>query len=587
MLLQKAVRIAPRPTSPEYLTVGDHFLAAVDHNPGAVFLQTSDDRAVRYGEAMVRVAGIVRRLGDLGVRRGDALVCYLEEQEPMAYVYLACALAGVRPAPCSSHFSTEYVRSGILDRVGARYVFALPASAGALARGGCRPVCLLGPGAPDHEFAPNLDGPPSAKASAARELLERARHGSTPDDVFIIASTSGSTGKPKLVVRQHRAFSRYAEFVGRELVRDSDQPHRFLMAAALTHSVGQHMLTTALSLRATMCIPWQLDTGVRLHDLRKHDPTVLPLVPRVQRSLYKQYLAEGGTGRMLGPSAQYVCSSGAEPDARILSVMKRQGLQIIACYASTEASMVSVTPRKAWRPHYSGKIVEDVEWKLAPDQELLIRSPGLTPGYLDDDELNRTTFDADGFYKTGDFAEITRDGYIRILGRKRDVLNTPEGSNIYPERIENLIEQLPWAQQVVILGDQRPFLVAMISVHKDFLPNPLSGSFVEMRTDMVEKLVHTDGFIEPDENEKLYASAGRHLARINQELEKIERIARFALFDRAFEPEVYVTVGTGKVRRNRKTMERLFADRVQVLYNGGERDVTFVPGIDRRLRARR
>jgi long-subunit acyl-CoA synthetase (AMP-forming) len=389
---------------------------------------------------------------------------------------------------------------------------------------------------------------------------------------------------PKLVPRLHRSLARYAYFVGRELVREQPDPHRFLVAAAFTHSFGQHILATAMRLGASLCVPRQIDTATRLPDLRDLDPTVLPLVPRVQRSLFNQYQAKDETGPMLGPNAQYVCSSGAEPDVKILGVLKHQGLQIIACYASTEASIVSVTPRDEWRPHYSGKVVEDTEVKLSSDLELLIRSSGVTPGYHDAPQLTAASFDEQGYYRSGDFAEITPNGYLRILGRKRDVLNTPEGSNIYPERIENALEQFPWADQVVILGDQRPFLVALIAVKKSHLPRAMQGDFFDESTDL--GLVDNEGFIEPDSHQEIYERIGADIARLNEGLERIEQIVRFALFDRVFETEVYVTAGTGKVRRNRKTTELVYTETLEMLYNGGARDASLVPGVDRRLRPR-
>src|SRR5262249_27447103 len=85
-------------------------------------------------------------------------------------------------------------------------------------------------------------------------------------------------------------------------------------------------------------------------------------------------------------------------------------------------------------------------------------------GYFGEPQLTVDAYTEDGYYKTGDLAEISADGYIKLCGRKRDLFNTPEGTNIYPERIELLIEACPLVKQVVLIGDAKPCSVAFIPI---------------------------------------------------------------------------------------------------------------------------
>jgi long-subunit acyl-CoA synthetase (AMP-forming) len=554
-------------------TLGKYFLAHAKKHPEKVFLARPEE-TITYAEAAVRVAATVARLQWLGLKAGDHVGCYLEEQVPALFFNLACASSGVIPAPLSPIFTVDYFIEGIVKELRAKAVFSTLRQARHLTKKGLRPICYVN----DRDIIPegvkSLDEHPDLSYSNAIDLLERASHGISGDDVLIVSPTSGSTGKPKLVVRRNIAPVRYAHFVG-DQIQPQDEPereHRFLMIAALTHAFGLHMLTTALRLGASLCVSTQIDTGADLDEVRALDPTVLPMVPRVQRSFYHQWLAKKTPDKpIFGPSARIACSAGGCPTPEILRTMEAQGLCIIEFYGSTEASVVAVTPRGRWKAGSSGKPVSDVSLKIADDGELLVRSPGVTPGYLGDEKLNHDAFTDEGFFQTGDLAEITTKGSLKIVGRKRDVFNTQEGTNIYPERIENLIESAPWAEQVILIGDQKPYLTALIAVDETLI---YGGAF------------EANGFLPEHTHRGLYEHVGAELAEINEELERIERVVRFALFAGRLE-NVYAIVGPGKIRRDRKQVSTIYRAMIERLYNPDTLpDASFVPGVDRRLRPR-
>jgi long-subunit acyl-CoA synthetase (AMP-forming) len=565
-----------RPTSRD--TMGQYFLAAYDRDPDRVLACWSGGTMTNR-EVLLRTAAIAERLEELGVGRGDFVGCYLEEQLPSMLFDLACSLTGVIPVPLSPVFSFDYFLNGIVNRVGARAILTTPARIEDVCKGGGgRPLVLSGDPGLAYGFLPGHQPPddpgrnidivgirPSVSEGQAREMLARTSHGIDSSDIFMVQPTSGSTGQPKLVLRTHTSFTRYAHFVGRELPEDGEA--RFLMVATLIHAFGLHMLTTALRQGASVCVPRELDAAAKLTEVRQLDPTVLPLLPRIQCSFYSQW--QDRSRPMFGPSARVICSAGGAAAREVLDEFRRQDLEVIVFYGSTEASVVAVTPQQGWRAGHAGKVVDDAEIKVCEDGEILVRSPGVTPGYHDDEEITAAAFTPDRFYRTGDLGEVTVDGYLRVFGRKRDVFNTEEGSNIYPQRVEQMIEIQGWAEQALLFGDGKPFLVALIAL------SDADKFGLEPGTLLSENQARAE-----------YSAIGEKLATLNLGLEKIEQIVRFLLFVPPFSSRAYQLVGSGKVRRVRKASNEIYAQPVARLYTEDPCYglLTFVPGADRRLR---
>lgn len=533
-------------------TLIGYLLADLDQDPRRSFIQRPTGAVTTYEEGVCRLMAIADWLHGLGIERGEPVPCYLDDPVSTLFFTLACAAMGVVPVPLSPVFSVDYFIDGLVTRLGARHVFTSREHVSELLRSGRRVLCFgAAVGSRVSSFADDAAMNAAMNASQARDALAASAAALRADDVFMIQPTSGSTGVPKLVVRHHRAFTRYARFVG-DAVRDGQRaPDRFLVAAALTHAFGLHMLATALWLGATLAIPSQVDTRISLAEVRALDPTVLPLLPRVQKVLHAR--AAASRGPMLGPSARVVCSAGGSPPRDILEAFQREGARVVEFYGSSEASLVAVTPREGWRPPYAGRVVPDAEARIAPDGELLVKSPGVTAGYVGDEAATRAAF-SDGFYRTGDFAELSSDGFLRILGRKCDVFNTPEGSNIHPRRIEEMLERLGRVHQVVLVGDQRPFIIALIVVTPDALEGPSGAPSGLCRC------------LDRQRHPALYAELEAAIAEVNAGLERIEWVRAFALLAEPFPREVYAVVEAGKVRRDRRELTRAYAPLIDSLY---------------------
>jgi long-chain acyl-CoA synthetase len=157
---------------------------------------------------------------------------------------------------------------------------------------------------------------------------------------------------------------------------------------------------------------------------------------------------------------------------------------------------------------------------------------------------------------------------LRVTGRKRDVFNTPEGSNIYPERIETMIEMFPDVDQVMLVGDQRPFLVAFIVIR----PEVLAAAGIESATSANNSLIERT--LAPN----LFTGIERALDDLNSRLEPIERVRRFVLMATPFPTQIYASVGPAKIRRDRAAFVDLFVRTVAQLFEKQPRPIAALNG---------
>lgn len=578
-------------------TVHAHFIRALERYPEKPLFREQRG-TLSYGETAVRVGAAVERFRRLGLKRGDIVACFTDQTIPQAMFVLTAGLMRVIPATISPVFSRQYLKT-LCKMSGARAIYTT-AEHVKVAEGLGIPVIVYGGelGAKE-QLDPRAVPRERVLFDDATRIELRDAHAAIRDlsstlcveDALLIQPTSGSSGVPKLVLRNHVAFSRYAMFVGRELERGLGSARRFRMLAAnaLTHAFACHMFATALRFGAELAIPSELDISASLEEVRALDPEVLPMTPRILRSLIRQQQAsEAGAGRLFGPSAKLYLTAGGKSDADALHRLRAEGVEIIEFYGSSEASLVTVTPYGGWSPGSAGVPVPDVSLKFNRSGEVLVKSPGLMLGYHGDTELTDVMIDEDGYFRTGDLGRLDEHGYVQIFGRRRDIFNTPEGSNIYPERVEIQLESLAWVEQAFLVGDGRPYVTAHLVVRPE-----LRHAKAIPRTAAVELLRECDiperssNAISVEGNEDLYDYAGGELARLNQVFEVIEQVVAFVLYDSSLSPDVYKTVTAGKVHRDRPRFLELYKNNLESLYDDLANDSLMrVPPGERRCRFR-
>jgi len=526
---------------------------AADNWGGRPFIRPWQGQSFKYAESHALIQNTVARLKSLGLTKGDMVVCYSEQAYPSVFFMLACAELGVPFIPLSPVFSPAYLR-GIAIRTQAKLVFTDIQNISRAREAGLE-VIFFGPQGLPFELSP-------PRSPIKVEVGQ--------NDLFMIQPTSGTTGEPKLVMRSHRAVRRYAEFL---VPRLGETEHRFMVLPALTHALGFHMLTTAIAAGAELCLASDLDTRARIGEIRSLDPTVIPLTPRVLRSILSQAGRDSRPIPIFGPSAKFLFTAGSSGDEKALKRVMDEGLEIVEFYGSSEASLISLTPNDGWRAGTAGVVTPDLDLKLADDKEILVKTPGIMNGYFRDELATTRAFDSTGFYRTGDVGEVDEFNYVRVRGRKIDTYTSMEGSAIFPERIEALIESHSWANQAIVLGPGRPFLTALIVLSVDTL----------------NALGNPSGHLAANAFEEIYRKVGGDLQRMNASLEAIDRVVMFRLLGSNFAADLYQQVGPGKIRKNRAGAAAAHLGLLEEMYGSVEwpsGSLGFVPGADRRLLAR-
>ncbi|HEU0031154.1 MAG TPA: AMP-binding protein [Kofleriaceae bacterium] len=527
-------------------TLDQLLVDACTRAPDRIFVHQlvgTGEQRTTYREALPRIAATCEALRAAGYEVGDRVVLHLEDQLDLLYFLLATAACGLIAVPIPPVFSTAMVHKAIA-RVAARGVFSSREHVASLAAAGIEPMCFLDEPHPGARALPTR-GDRGFEDALALVRSEAATH--TWSDPYIYLSTSGSTSEPKLVIRPHTSVTSLATFMAMGRQADDEPAQRVLMASGLNHGIGQANLALALFLGAAHLIPTRLEAEVLLDDVRRLDPTYVYCHPRVVNSLRQQQRAAGepAGARLFGPGCHTVRFGGGPSTAELRRELADEGLDVGEIYAASETGSIAMTSRGNDRM----RVLPDVVVRISDDQEIQVKTERGMIGYLQAVPRPPEAFTADGFYKTGDRGRLDPDGTLVFLARTRDLFNTQSGANINPVWIEGLLEVLPWVHQIVLVGDRRPDLGALI-----VLRDP------EHAGD------HGDGFLDPARHADVYARVQAELDAVNARLEPIERIARCALFASPFPDDAYARVSGSKTRRDRAKLGDRYAPRIEALY---------------------
>jgi long-chain acyl-CoA synthetase len=532
------------------------------------------------------VAGTVERLAagfvDAGVGPGDR-VCLLAETRPeWTYASLALSAAGAVVVPIYPSSSAQEC-AWVAGNSGATMIVCenaaqldkidqvrgqLPALA---------TTVLIDPGVPGQlTLAELLERGQTAGADGAGQVLRRRERIGAGDPCLIIY-TSGTTGPPKGCVLTHHNWLTLCNLIQElETVTSADAVYLFL---PLAHVFAQIVQFGCLYSGATL-IYYGGDPRRLVTELAETRPTFLPAVPRVFEKLYT--LVTGRLdpdvvdravrvglevrqlrrdGRAVPPELEEAfrqadalfapvraafggrlrqALSGAAPiSPQVLRFFHAAGVPVLEGYGMSETTgLGTVSTLDHFRIGSVGAAAPGCEVWIGDDDEVLMRGPHVFAGYWEDPEATQAAVDEQGWVHTGDLGELDADGFLRITGRKKDIIVTAGGKNITPANLENELRQSRWLSHAVMYGDRQPYPVALLTLdEEEIVPWARERG---LPADLSELASHPE----------VRALVQGIVDDVNARYARAEQIKRFAVLDRDLSQDAGEITPTLKVKRN-------------------------------------
>ncbi|HYZ71348.1 MAG TPA: AMP-binding protein, partial [Thermoleophilaceae bacterium] len=243
--------------------------------------------------------------------------------------------------------------------------------------------------------------------------------------------------------------------------------------------------------------------------------------------------------------------TGAAPIAKeILDFFFAAGVPVLEGYGMTETSTVAtVNTIEDYRLGSVGKPLPGVEVRIAEDGEILLRGGNIFRGYYKNEEATAEALE-EAWLHTGDLGYLDADGFLFINGRKKDILITAGGKNITPANLENGLKQNRWISQAMVVGDRRPYLVALITLDPDEAP-----AFAEQHGLSVEDL---------PSSEAMRAEVQRAVDAVNADVGRVEQIKKFVILPHDLSQETGELTPTMKVKRN--VVNEMYEREIEALY---------------------
>jgi long-chain acyl-CoA synthetase len=296
-------------------------------------------------------------------------------------------------------------------------------------------------------------------------VLTAAVRETQPENLATILYTSGTTGEPRgVMLSQSNLAGNTMATVDALGIEPSERRLGFLPLS--------HIYARTCDLYSWVCLGSELvlaeNRDTVLRDCRLARPQTMNAVPYFYQKVYDQIRAtctsEPATAlsELFGGRIVRCFCGGAALAPDVGAWFEEQGLPVLAGYGLTETSpVVSMSTLASRRSGYSGRPLPGVEVRLADDGEILVRGPNVMLGYWQNEAATRTAI-RDGWFYTGDWGEIDADGFLAIRGRKKEIIVLSTGKNVAPTYVENLLSASSLIEQVMVVGDDRSYLAALI-----------------------------------------------------------------------------------------------------------------------------
>lgn len=580
------------------------FLKNVLANPKRVMFTrkvNGDWQKLLAEEALDFVLKTMQGLRSLGFQRGDRICIFSENREEWILTDYAAQWLGGSTTAIYTTSSADEVHA-ILKSSEARYLFVsneqMLEKAKRWGELASLEKVILWEKIPKEEWQSSFVAREDFLKEAmpldeAKSLLEKI----SPEDMAILLYTSGTTGEPKgVVLSQFNICSNIRQMHASIPLRDLHVTMSFL---PLSHIYERSLQSTLLLADIKIAFAEGLEKLVdNMGDIK---PDIMIGVPRLFEKMYvkvhegirsssalKQWIARlafrigratipyrlAGQNlpihlsilyalanllvfkkikKVLGGHLRYFFSGGAPLSKTIGEFFYQAGIVILEGYGLSETIILCYNRAEKIKFGTVGHPLDQTEFKIAEDGEILVRGPQIFTGYFKRPELNTEIFTTDGYFRTGDIGEIDEGQYLKITDRKKELLKTSGGKYIAPQPIENKLKADPLVENASVMGDGRKYVVALI------VPN--------LELCKTWAIQHGESFNHLKacaRSEKLKAHYRNLIDRINSELPNFSTIKYFEVLDQVFSIETGELTPTMKLKR--RVIEKKYESLINSLY---------------------
>ena len=583
-------------------TLSTTVFALADEQPDAVALRRRVDDAwvdVTYAAFTAQVVDVARGLVASGIEPGDRIALLSRTRYEWTLFDYAIVAAGAVTVPIYETSSAEQV-AWILSDSGAKAVVVEDHRHAATVTGTEDAPAHVWRIVADADWPGAVEALTTRGASVPAAAVHERRTAARGDDLATLIYTSGTTGRPKGCELTHANLLAEVRTVITVLPEVLDGHGSLLLFLPLAHVFGKVVQCAVLDSRTVL--GHSPDAKHLLDDLGTFQPTVLLAVPRVFEKVFhgaRRKAVDGGKGKIfdaaaatavawskacdaggpgaglrlrralfdalvyrrlraaLGGHVQAAVSGSAPLTEHLGHFFRGVGVPVLEGYGLTETTAaISVNTMSAQRIGTVGRPIPGQTIRIADDGEILVRGPVVFRGYHGNPDATAEAV-TDGWFHTGDVGELDEAGFLRITGRKKELIVTAGGKNVAPAVLEDRLRAHPLVGQVLVVGDGQPFIAALVTVDAEALPRWRRQHGKPEGDGSAADLV---------DDPELRGEIAAAVEEANRAVSRAEQIRKFRILPGDFTEEGGELTPTLKVRRSVVTSR--YADDVAALYSG-------------------
>jgi long-chain acyl-CoA synthetase len=434
------------------------------------------------------------------------------------------------------------------------------------------------------------------------QLLEQRLASRGPDDLAILVYTSGTTGRPKGAMVKHsnlvatlsaaasglfegvpeggervaflplchiaeRTFGEYVAILRSSVINFVEnpetvfenlrevQPHAFLAVPRVWEKLYSSVAITMKEAGRVqqLAYGWAIAQGMALVKLEEQGAAP-GLMLRLRYALARA-LVLNNVRRMVGLSRVQMTLTGAAPiSPELIRWYRALGVPMREVWGMTETSGAgTVSPRERVKIGSIGMPAPGTEMRISEQGEILMRSPSVFAGYLNQPDKTAETIDAEGWLHTGDVGRVDDEGYFYITDRMKDIIITAGGKNVTPSEWENQLKFSPYVTDAVVIGDKRPYLSCLVMIDQD-----------NVERWALDRNVAFSDYKSLARSPEVVALIGTEIEKVNQQFARVEQIKQFRLIENRLTAEDEELTPTMKLKRS--LISRKYAELIEGMY---------------------